>query len=76
MRPRADAARARSERVPGSLPLTAACPAPATVPGSAAPPPDPEVRKAADKLAEFVAKNGRSLEEMTRQKNPGNTVFK
>lgn len=34
------------------------------------------MRKAADKLAEYVAKNGRSLEQMTREKNPGNTVFK
>ena len=30
----------------------------------------------ADKLAEFVAKNGPQFEEMTRQKNPGDTPFK
>lgn len=37
---------------------------------------DPEVKKAADKLAEFVARNGRSFEEVTRQRNQGDTPFK
>eukprot|EP00898_Chlorokybus_atmophyticus_P005023 jgi/Chlat1/5521/Chrsp369S05339 len=36
---------------------------------------DEEVRRVADKLAEFVAKNGRQFEEITRQRNPGNTPF-
>ena len=40
------------------------------------PPDDVEVRHVADKLAEFVAKNGRSFEEVTRQKNPGDTPFR
>lgn len=39
-------------------------------------PMDPEVREAADKLADFVAKNGRQYEDMTRERNPGNTTFK
>jgi hypothetical protein len=30
----------------------------------------------ADKLALFVAKNGRQFEDITRQKNPGNTAFR
>ncbi|KAL6569853.1 hypothetical protein OROMI_014367 [Orobanche minor] len=38
-------------------------------------PSDPTVRKVADKLASFVAKNGRQFEHVTRQKNPGNTPF-
>ncbi|CAH9091010.1 unnamed protein product [Cuscuta europaea] len=44
----------------------------------AAPPPpsDPTVKKVADKLASFVAKNGRQFENVTRQKNPGDTPFK
>lgn len=39
---------------------------------------DPEVAQAVEKLAAFVAKNGRSYEDMTRQKNPvdANTPFK
>ncbi|KAK2971530.1 hypothetical protein RJ640_017899 [Escallonia rubra] len=44
-----------------------------------APPPspsDPTVKKVADKLASFVAKNGRQFEDVTRQKNPGDTPFK
>uniref|UniRef100_A0A0C9RQF4 TSA: Wollemia nobilis Ref_Wollemi_Transcript_2279_1969 transcribed RNA sequence n=1 Tax=Wollemia nobilis TaxID=56998 RepID=A0A0C9RQF4_9CONI len=45
-----------------------------------APPPfspnDPEVKKVADKLACFVAKNGRQFENITRQKNPGDTPFR
>ncbi|KAL5762734.1 hypothetical protein ACOSP7_018998 [Xanthoceras sorbifolium] len=44
-----------------------------------APPPspsDPTVKKVADKLASFVAKNGRQFEHITRQKNPGDTPFK
>jgi splicing factor 4 len=39
-------------------------------------PEDLEVKTVADKLAEFVAKNGRSFEEITRQRNPGDTPFK
>lgn len=34
------------------------------------------MRKVADKLASFVAKNGRQFEDVTRQKNPGDTPFK
>lgn len=30
----------------------------------------------ATKLAEFVARNGRQFEEVTRQRNPGETPFK
>lgn len=41
-----------------------------------APPVDAEVRKVADKLASFVAKNGRQFENITRQKNPGDTPFR
>jgi splicing factor 4 len=41
-----------------------------------APPSDPEVRKAVDKLAEFVAKHGRSFEDITKQRNPGESMFK
>jgi splicing factor 4 len=37
---------------------------------------DPAVQEAADKLADFVAKNGRQYEDMTRERNPGNTTFK
>lgn len=40
------------------------------------PPSDGEVKKVADKLALFVAKNGRQFEDITRQKNPGNTPFR
>ncbi|XP_019703969.1 SURP and G-patch domain-containing protein 1-like protein [Elaeis guineensis] len=40
------------------------------------PPSDPAVRKVADKLASFVAKNGRQFEHITRQRNPGDTPFK
>ncbi|KAF8099763.1 hypothetical protein N665_0237s0018 [Sinapis alba] len=39
-------------------------------------PSDPAVKNAADKLASFVAKNGRAFEDVTRQKNPGDTLFK
>ncbi|CAN0877860.1 SURP and G-patch domain-containing protein 1-like protein [Linum grandiflorum] len=39
-------------------------------------PSDPTVKKVADKLASFVAKNGRQFESVTRQKNPGDTPFK
>ncbi|XP_076916163.1 SURP and G-patch domain-containing protein 1-like protein [Bidens hawaiensis] len=38
-------------------------------------PSDPIVKKAADNLATFVAKNGRQIEHITRQKNPGDTPF-
>ncbi|KAL6013577.1 hypothetical protein ACLOJK_004075 [Asimina triloba] len=40
------------------------------------PPSDLAVKNAADKLASFVAKNGRQFEHITRQKNPGDTPFK
>ncbi|KAJ8638052.1 hypothetical protein MRB53_012319 [Persea americana] len=40
------------------------------------PPSDPTVKKVADKLASFVAKNGKHFEHITRQKNPGDTPFK
>ncbi|PWA56148.1 G-patch domain-containing protein [Artemisia annua] len=39
-------------------------------------PSDAIVKKAADNLASFVAKNGRQIEHITRQKNPGDTPFK
>ncbi|XP_068643781.1 SURP and G-patch domain-containing protein 1-like protein isoform X2 [Aristolochia californica] len=39
-------------------------------------PTDPAVKKVADKLANFVAKNGRQFEHITRQRNPGDTPFK
>ncbi|XP_044490410.1 SURP and G-patch domain-containing protein 1-like protein [Mangifera indica] len=39
-------------------------------------PSDPTVKKVADKLASFVAKHGRQFEDVTRQKNPGDTPFK
>ncbi|XP_068637880.1 SURP and G-patch domain-containing protein 1-like protein [Aristolochia californica] len=39
-------------------------------------PTDPAVKKVADKLANFVAKNGRQFEHVTRQRNPGDTPFK
>ncbi|XP_041999779.1 SURP and G-patch domain-containing protein 1-like protein [Salvia splendens] len=39
-------------------------------------PSDSTVRKVADKLASFVAKNGRQFEHVTKQKNPGDTPFK
>lgn len=45
-------------------------------PAPIVPPNDPEVKKAADKLAEFVAKHGRNFEDVTRQRNPGDTMFK
>ncbi len=48
----------------------------ASAPTAPARPSDPEVLRAADKLAEFVAKSGRQLEDVTRERNPGNTVFK
>lgn len=37
---------------------------------------DPEGIRTADKLAEFVAKNGRNFEEVTRQRNPHGGMFK
>ncbi|XP_057519763.1 SURP and G-patch domain-containing protein 1-like protein isoform X2 [Amaranthus tricolor] len=39
-------------------------------------PSDPAVKIAADRLASFVAKKGRQIEAITRQKNPGNTPFR
>ncbi|KVH95990.1 G-patch domain-containing protein [Cynara cardunculus var. scolymus] len=39
-------------------------------------PSDPTIKKVAEKLASFVAKNGRQFEHITRQKNPGDTPFK
>ncbi|RLN33224.1 SURP and G-patch domain-containing protein 1-like protein [Panicum miliaceum] len=46
--------------------------------GAVAPPPpnDMTVKQVADKLASFVAKNGRQFENITRQRNPGDTPFK
>ena len=41
-----------------------------------APPSDLAVKNVADKLATFVAKNGRQFENVTRQRNPGDTPFK
>jgi len=35
-----------------------------------------DIRSCADKLAEWVAKNGRQFEDLTRDKNPGETPFK
>ncbi len=67
--------RARPSHPPRAAARLTVC-VPACQPSGPQPPSDPEVRKAADKLAEFVAKSGRSLEQMTRDKNPGNTVFK
>ncbi|KAH7544773.1 hypothetical protein FEM48_Zijuj01G0021800 [Ziziphus jujuba var. spinosa] len=49
-------------------------PAPLNVAPSS--PSDPTVKNVADKLASFVAKNGRQIEHITRQKNPGDTPFK
>lgn len=43
---------------------------------ASAPPNDMTVRQVADKLASFVAKNGRQFEDITRQRNPGDTPFK
>ncbi|XP_058203718.1 SURP and G-patch domain-containing protein 1-like protein isoform X1 [Rhododendron vialii] len=40
------------------------------------PPSDSTVKEVADRLANFVAKHGRSIEHITRQKNPGDTPFK
>ena len=37
---------------------------------------DPEVLKVADKLAAFVAANGRSFENITKERNLGDTPFK
>ena len=39
-------------------------------------PSEPEAALAAERLAEFVAKNGPSFEDMTRERNPGDTPFK
>ncbi|KAL2609063.1 hypothetical protein R1flu_027636 [Riccia fluitans] len=44
--------------------------------GSVPAPSDPEVKKVADKLASFVAVNGRQFENITRQRNPGDTPFR
>lgn len=52
-------------------------PPPAHLKNTIPPPPtDPEVKKVADKLAHFVAKNGRQFEDLTRKKNPGDTPFR
>ena len=40
------------------------------------PPSDLEVKKVADKLAHFVAKNGRQFEDLTRRKNSDNPLFR
>ena len=34
------------------------------------------MRKVIEKLADFVAKNGRSFEAVTRQRNPENSPFR
>ncbi|GMH38525.1 hypothetical protein BSKO_06409 [Bryopsis sp. KO-2023] len=47
-----------------------------SVAAAVCPPDDPTVRHVAERLAEFVAKNGRNYEEVTRQRNPGDTPFK
>lgn len=39
-------------------------------------PAEADVALAAERLAEFVAKNGRSFEDMTRERNPGETPFR
>jgi hypothetical protein len=36
---------------------------------------DEAVRKVADKLALYVAKNGRNFEDVTRNRNPGESPF-
>ncbi|KAF0909775.1 hypothetical protein E2562_000101 [Oryza meyeriana var. granulata] len=53
-------------------------PAAAALSGVVAPSPpnDMTVKQVADKLANFVAKNGRQFENVTRQRNPGDTPFK
>ncbi|KAJ6813357.1 SURP and G-patch domain-containing protein 1-like protein [Iris pallida] len=53
-------------------------PEPPSKQGDVAPftPRDPSVKNVADKLASFVAKNGRQFENVTRQRNPGDTPFK
>ncbi|CAD6223395.1 unnamed protein product [Miscanthus lutarioriparius] len=58
--------------------VQADAPAAAALAGAVAPPPpnDMTVRQVADKLASFVAKNGRQFENITRQRNPGDTPFK
>ncbi|CAN6162458.1 unnamed protein product [Urochloa humidicola] len=58
--------------------VKADAPAVAAPTGAVAPPPpnDMTVRQVADKLASFVAKNGRQFENITRQRNPGDTPFK
>ncbi|OEL26385.1 SURP and G-patch domain-containing protein 1-like protein, partial [Dichanthelium oligosanthes] len=58
--------------------VKADAPAVAALTGAVAPPPpnDMTVRQVADKLASFVAKNGRQFENITRQRNPGDTPFK
>ncbi|CAM0950866.1 unnamed protein product [Alopecurus aequalis] len=43
---------------------------------ASATPNDMTVRQVADKLASFVAKNGRQFEDVTRQRNPGDSPFK
>jgi splicing factor 4 len=39
-------------------------------------PAEADVALAAERLAEFVGKNGRSFEDMTRERNPGETPFR
>ncbi|CAL5090769.1 unnamed protein product [Urochloa decumbens] len=58
--------------------VKAEAPAVTALTGAVAPPPpnDMTVRQVADKLASFVAKNGRQFENITRQRNPGDTPFK
>ncbi|KAG6543646.1 hypothetical protein Mapa_014829 [Marchantia paleacea] len=61
----------KSERITGLPGLT-----PEQDKGFCPPPSDPEVKKVADKLASFVAINGRQFENITRQRNPGDTPFR
>ncbi|KAL6658829.1 hypothetical protein ACP70R_002869 [Stipagrostis hirtigluma subsp. patula] len=63
----------RQKSVQADAPAAAA---PTGAVGSPPPPNDMTVRQVADKLASFVAKNGRQFENITRQKNPGDTPFK
>ncbi|GAB2300192.1 hypothetical protein Dimus_034231 [Dionaea muscipula] len=57
----------------GQLVSSVQSPGPEVAPPS---PSDQTVKKVADKLATFVAKNGRQFEHITRQRNPGDTPFK
>ncbi|CAN6205854.1 unnamed protein product [Urochloa humidicola] len=68
----------REEPAKRQKPVQADAPVAAAPAGAVAPPPpnDMTVKQVADKLASFVAKNGRQFENITRQRNPGDTPFK